>query len=51
MASSASQSLLSHSLQTSGVLLVDGVGADERGLLGLDDFVAGLNALRSAQEE
>lgn len=44
--SAASQSLLGHGLETSGVFLVDGVGADEDGLLGLDDFVAGLDALR-----
>ena len=46
MTSPAGQSLLRHGLQTGGVLLVDGVRADERGLLGLDDFVAGLDALR-----
>ena len=49
MASPASQSLLGHGLQARGMLLVDGVGPDERGLLGLDDFVTGLNALRSAR--
>jgi hypothetical protein len=45
--SPASQSLLGHRLQTCGMLLVDGVGADEDGLLGLDDVVAGLDALRT----
>jgi hypothetical protein len=45
--SPASQSLLGHGLQTRGVLLVDGVGADKDGLLGLDDFVAGLDTLRT----
>jgi hypothetical protein len=49
MASPASQGLLGHSLQARGVLLVNGVGADEDGLLGLDDFVAGLDALRPTQ--
>jgi len=47
--SPASQRLLGHGLQTRGVLLVNGVGADEDGLLGLDDFVAGLNALRTTR--
>lgn len=49
VASSASQRLLGHSLQASGVLLVDSVCPDQRRLLGLDDLVAGLNALRSAR--
>jgi hypothetical protein len=47
VASPAGQSLLGHGLQACGVLLVDGVGADEDGLFGLDDFVAGLDALRT----
>jgi hypothetical protein len=47
--SPASQCLLGHGLQTGRVLLVDGVGADEDGLLGLDDFVAGLDALRTTR--
>jgi hypothetical protein len=47
VASSASQRPLCHSLQTSSVLLVDGVCPNEDGLLGLDDLVAGLDALRS----
>lgn len=45
----ASQSLLCHGLQTRGVLLVDGVGANEDGLLGLDDLVSGLDALRTTR--
>jgi hypothetical protein len=49
MTSPASQGLLGHSLQARGVLLVNGVGADEDSLLGLDDFVAGLDALRPTQ--
>lgn len=47
----ASQSLLCHGLQTRGVLLVDGVGANEDGLLGLDDLVAGLDALRTTRSK
>lgn len=45
VSSPSGQRLLGDSLQACGVLLVDGVGPDERRLLGLDDLVAGLNAL------
>lgn len=51
MTSPASQSLLGHGLQASGVLLVDVVSLDERRLLRLDDLVAGLNALRPVEQE
>lgn len=51
MASLASESLLGQGRETRGVLLVDMVRLDERRLLGLDDPVAGLNALRSAREK
>lgn len=46
--SSAGKRLLCDGLETSGMLLVDGVCPNEDRLLRLNDLVAGLNALRSA---
>lgn len=50
MSCPASQRLLRHRSQTGGVLLVDLVCSNERRLLGLDDLVASLNALRPTQK-
>lgn len=49
MSSLACERLFGHGGQAGGVLLVLLVGLDERGLLGLDDSVASLDALRPTQ--
>lgn len=51
VSSPAGQRLLGHRRETSRVLLVNLVCPDEGRLLGLDDLVASLDALRSTQSE